>query len=249
MSVITTETNRPFYMVFSSRALESIADLIEEYYEKVQEAHPKLVLKKFCLSVPDKFKNQQTTRTILVIDERVFELLKKSENDIDEFKIEKLQLKKHFYPNKEHFEVPGFYIPLPKNILLSVCQNHIMERMSTLREYGFWNKTDYTIKFPNIDRSGNKHDGKAFVYFNGFEQSRLEDIVLTRLFINNTKWPETNQEVHCYWRRTQEAFGKKNTEGESEYIEATSNGGEKEASKEEDTWVTKVKGSLKTEKK
>ncbi|HLX54949.1 MAG TPA: hypothetical protein VKR58_13470, partial [Aquella sp.] len=65
-----------------------------------------------------------------------------------------------------------------------------------------------TLTFPKKDREGNKHNGIAFIYFNNLIETRLDDIVLTRLFINYTKWPDTNQEVHCYWRKPHNALGK-----------------------------------------
>lgn len=241
---MATETHRQFYIVFSSRALDSIESLIESYYDKIRDGSSRVELKEFSLLVPDKFKNQQTTRTFVVIDERVFDLLKKSENEIDEFKIEKLQMKKHFYPHEERFELPSLYISLPKNLSLSVVQDHMIERMSTLRSYGIWNKSDYTIYIPKIDRAGNNHSGIAFIYFNGFEEIRLDDIVLSRLFINNTKWPGTNQEVHCFWKRTKEALNHNKDDTESEYtLEGEKTKSEEE--QEDNTWVTKVKKSIK----
>ena len=67
----------------------------------------------------------------------------------------------------------------------------------------------------NLDRMNDKHNGIAFIYFNGLEESRLDDIVLTRLFINNTKWPDTNMEVRCYWSRTKESMQKNAAEKQS----------------------------------
>lgn len=193
MSVST----RPFYIIFSSRTLENLGTLIEDYYSKIDAKD----LKDFCLLVPDKFKNQPTLRTIVVLDERVYELLKEKENEIDEFKIEKLQLKKHFYPNQDKAETKNFYIPLPMNLPLSACQQHLIERMTSLREYGIWNKKDYNIYIPKMDRIKDTHKGTAYIYFNEVPEDRLDDIVLSRLFINNTKWPGKNQEVHCFWTR------------------------------------------------
>lgn len=246
----TAETQRQFFVIFSSRALDSIDDLIRTFYDKVRESHPKANLKEFCLSVPDKFKNQQTKRTFVVIDELVAEALKKAEDEIDEFTIQKLQMKKHFYPNTDRSEVPAFYIALPKNLSLSVCQTHLIDRMTALRSYGIWNKNDYNIYIPQSDRVGNKHSGTAFIYFNGFEESRLDDIVLSRLFVNNTKWQGTNLEVHCHWRQTKEGLAKRSeaaaaatTENESEYT--SNDASNQESPKEDDNWVTKVKGSLK----
>ena len=198
------ETSRQFYIVFSSRTLESIGNLIESYYEKVIDKDPNVKLKDFCLMVPDKFRQQATMRTIVVIDEKVFTLLKEDESDIDAFKIEKLQLKKHFYPNTEHHETANLYIILPQFLDLTACQDHLIERMTALRNYGVWTKSDYTIHVPKIDRIGSSHNGVAFIYFNKLQESRLDDIILTRLFINNTKWPKTNHEVHCYWSKTKE---------------------------------------------
>lgn len=249
---MTSDTHRQFYIIFSSRALDSLETVIENYYTKVSNEYPKVTLKQLALLVPDKFKSLQTIRTITVIDERVFDFLKKAENEIDEFKIEKLQMKKHFYPNKERSDLPSLYIKLPKNLSLTVVQDHLIERMSTLRSYGIWNKNDYNIYFPQIDRAGNNHGGKAYIYFNGFEEVRLDDIVLTRIFINNTKWPKTNLEVHCHWRRPREALSRgKSDNNESEYTTEVDKSEKVEdktslnETKEEDTWVSKVKNSLK----
>lgn len=198
------ETSRQFYIIFSSRTLESIGNLIQSYYEKVCSDDPDIKLKEFCLMVPDKFRQDETMRTIVVIDEKVFSLLKRCESDIDAFKIEKLQLKKHFFPNKDHHETANLYIILPKFLSLTLCQDHLMERMTALRNYGIWNKTDYTIHVPNIDRGSATHNGVAFIYFNKLQETRLDDIILTRLFINNTKWPNSNHSVHCYWSKTKE---------------------------------------------
>ena len=200
------ETQRPFYMIFSSRSLENITDLIENFYSKVRHVDPDSDLNEFRLAVPDKFNNQQTMRTIVVIDPKVFELLKESEDDLDEFKIEKLKMKKHFYPNVSRKEEPNLYISLPKTVTLTICQSHLIERMTSLRDYGIWTKTDYKIHIPKLDRLKDTHNGVAFIYFNKLGETRLDDIVLSRLFVNNTKWPDTNLEVHCYWSKTKESF-------------------------------------------
>jgi hypothetical protein len=205
-------------MIFSSRSLDNIGELIESYYEKVRNDNPELELGEFCLSVPDKFDNHQTRRTIVTIDDNVYQLLKEFEHDLDEFQISKLKMKKHFYPNTERHEVPSLYISLPKNISLTACQNHLIERMTSLRGYGIWKKENYKIHIPRSDRLKDTHNGVAFIYFNQLEETRLDDIVLSRLFINNTKWPESNLEVHCYWSKTKEFFDKqkqKEAEGTS----------------------------------
>ena len=198
---VEEETNRPFYIIFSNRALENIGDLIESYYERYQSEYPEEVLKKFCLLVPDKFNHEITTRSIVVIDDKIFQFLKESEDNIDDFKIVRLKQKLHFYPNVNRGELPSLYIMLDKNVSLSDCQKHLYERMSCLREYGIWTLKDYHIDIPGSNRSSNTHKGTACIYFNKLEETRLNDIALTRLFINNTKWIETNQEVHCHWVR------------------------------------------------
>lgn len=204
------ETNRPFYMVFSSRTDENLKQLINRYYESYSSRIDDQ-LNEFSLMVPDKYQGKPTLRTIIVIDEKIYALLKNDEDDIDSFKIVKLQLKPHFYPKAAENEIADLFIPLPKFIRLTVCQDHILNRMSAIRKYGIWNKNDYTISFPRANRAEDKHNGTAFIYFKDLKQSRLNDIVLTRLFIHNTKWPETNHDVTCFWRRD-----KKTSEGESD---------------------------------
>lgn len=195
------ETNRQFYVIFSSRTEKSLTELITSYYEKVQKENVGLKLKKFSLLVPDKFKGRPTNRTFAVIDENIFESLKEEEEDIDAFKIEKLQMRPHFYPKPDENETADLFIMLPQFITLTDCQQYIMDRMRDIREYKIWNKSDYAIHIPQANRIEDKHAGKALIYFKGLQESRLHDIILTRLFINDTKWPGHNHEVRCFWRR------------------------------------------------
>ena len=197
------ETTRPFYVVFSSRSMENISTLISDYELEVKESFgPDLELYKFSLLVPDKFHKQQTMRTFVVVDPNVFDSLKSDEKNIPNFRIEKLQMKKHFYPNKDYSELPNLYISLPSFLSLTQCQTHLIERMASLMKLGMWDKSDYTINFPRIDRIGDSHKNVAFILFK--DPQRLDDIMLTKLFINNTKWPDTNHEVHCFWSKTKE---------------------------------------------
>jgi len=198
------ETNRQFYVVFSSRSMDSIHSLITEHEDYLNEDQEKeRSIEKCSLLVPDKFHNQQTMRSICVIDPLVFDELKNSEDNIPDFKIEKLQMKKHFYPNEKFGELPNLYLILPTFLDLTAVQHHLIERMSSLMRLGIWNKNDYSIHLPNIDRVGNRHNGSAHILFK--DNTRRDDIMLTKLFINNTKWPGTNHEVRCYWSKTKEA--------------------------------------------
>ena len=197
---MASETTRPFFIVFSTRTLENLSSLINSYYKEFEGGD----VHEFSLLVPDKFKGEQTNRTVVVLDEAVFKLMKNDEKHLDNFQIQRLQLKKHFYPNEERAETPNFYIKLPKNLSLTKCQSHLLERMTSLRKLGLWEKNDYHVKFPNMDRLQDKHSGTAYIYFKDTklaEDGTIDDVVLSRIYINNTKWPETSQEVHCFWAR------------------------------------------------
>lgn len=205
-----TETDRPFYIIFSNRTLSNISELINDYYEKCKPEYEDL--RNFCLIVPDKFNGNITNRTIVVIDERIFDALKNNEHDLDNFNIQKLQYRKHFYPNAEKKDTYNLHVKLPKNLSLNACQTHLMERMTCLRTFQIWNKSDYTIYYPNMNRDQNKHEGSAYIYFNNIKEEKHNDVVLTRIFINNTKWPETALDVACMWARTKEDREKNSTQ-------------------------------------
>lgn len=193
------ETERPFFIVFSKRTPENITTVINEYYDEVLKTHD--VPCDFNLIVPDKFMGEVTERTVVVIDPLVYEALKRDEESIDNFRIQRFQLRKHFYPNKQNGDTHNFYIKVPKNLSLTKCQGHLMERMTALLRMGIWTKDDYKIHFNDMDRMADKHSGTAYIYFNHLPDNKLEDVVLSRVFINNTKWPETGQEVRCIWAR------------------------------------------------
>ena len=207
-----TETKRPFFIIFSIRTLENLSNLINKYYDIAKEERDEELddLDDFSLLVPDKFKGEQTERTIAVLDEEVFKLLKDDEKSLDNFKIERLQLRKHFYPNQRHNETHNFYINLPKNLSLTQCQTHLIERMSSLRKLKLWEKNDYKLVFPEMNRDQDKHSGIAHIYFNKIAENNLEDNVLSKIYINYTKWPGTTLEVHCYWFRPKD--GSKSSE-------------------------------------
>ena len=206
----------PFYMIFSSRTIDDLSALIKEHYDKVsKETNEKL--KPSALIVPDKFKNQPTFRTIVVIDEKVYESLKEDESNIEEFKIDNLRMKKHFYPKAMKNETYNFYLSLPQNLTLEACQKHLMERLNALRTYKIWDsKDDYKINIHSMDRLKNTHGGKAYIHFTANDDN-LDKIVLTRLFINDTKWPGTNLDVNCYWarKRTEESKDANNKQTDS----------------------------------
>ena len=198
-SQIDTETNCPFFIIFSDRTLSNISELVNEYHKKcaVENEH----LHDFSLTVPEKFNGNPTNRTIVVMDELVFEALKGEESNIDNFNIHRLQYKKHFYPHSDKNETYNLFVNLPKNLTLSQCQSHLIERMTSLRKLGLWSKDDYKIVFPKMNRTEDKHSGSAYIYFNEIKEDKHHHVILTRIFINNTKWPGTTHDVHCMWVR------------------------------------------------
>ena len=196
---IDKETDRPFFIIFSNRTLNNISELITKYQENCANENENL--DNFSLIVPDKFNGNATNRTIVVMDELLFDALKKDEHSIDNFNIQRLQYRKHFYPNKTKNEVYNLYINLPKNLTLSECQVHLMERMTCLRTIGLWDKMNYTIVYPKMNRLEDKHAGFAYIYFKEIKEEKQNDVALTRIFINNTKWPGTTQDVSCMWVR------------------------------------------------
>ena len=196
------ETTRPFFIIFSNRTLENLTNLINKYYDKYIDFNGESNLIRLSLLTPDKFKGEATDRTITVMDEKIFQSLKEDEVDLDNFQIERFQIRQHFHPNKSRGDSTNFYLPLPKNLSLTTCQTHILERMESLRTIGLWKKNDYSIKFPSINRLEDKNMEGAYIYFNKLtNQDSINDVILSRIYINNTKWPETNQEVHCFWAR------------------------------------------------
>lgn len=229
------ETNYPFYMIFSSRTPENLTDLINDYYSKNDNSHAargadkkENDLQQFHLCVPDKFKGQSTSRTIISIDPAIFEALKTDEEFLSNFKIEKFQMRPHFYPNEKYAENYNFYIRLPKNLTLTKCQNHLIERMSSLSKLGMFTKNDYVIRYPNMNRIQDKHNGHAYIYFNNLKPENRDRVALSRVFINNTKWIETNQEVHCHWVRNKSQTDKIQDEKGNDVIEVITSKKEKD---------------------
>ena len=196
-------TDRNFYIVMSSRGIPSIESIIRSAYEKVEESN----LKPFCHISPYGNRNYnpitekrvQNFMTLVVCDSKVYDHLKEDEHNIDEFKINKLIIKSGLHPNVTRSESSNLYIRCPLNLTLSSCQNHLMQRMSFLRTYGLWDKNEYRIIFPKMDRFKDKHNGHAKLFFNC--ENKIEDIILTKLFIYGTKWPDTNLNVNCSWHK------------------------------------------------
>lgn len=196
------QTDRPFFIVFSTRTPDNIAALIQEYYDRAFDESDNSMVK-HSLNVVEKYKGKQTSRTLVVIDKKVYDLLKVDEDELQDFKIHRLEMRPHYFPRKSNNDTNNLFVRVPHNLDLSTCQRYLLDRMDEFKNvFGF--KIKYSIVFPGYDRQFNKHGGKAYINFEVEDPSDevLADIALCRLFINNTLWTDSGQEVHCMWAQT-----------------------------------------------
>lgn len=197
---VTDKPARPFYAIQSSLAVVALTSIIKDQYAKYLEKNGKQDLLPVCLMTSEFRDGLEKNVTISVFDPKIYRFIKENAEEILEFKIQEYTLHKSKAPGEGM--TYNFFIPFPHFLSLDQCQSHLLGCLKNMILYGLLTQKDYKIIYPHSNRSDNTHGGCCYVQFE--DNVDKEVIMLTRIFINGTKWNQDSP-VQCKWCKPRES--------------------------------------------
>lgn len=201
----------------------------------------------------DRFKGQETNRTIVLLEKSLFNFAEKKRSEWQrqrvDFKLTEYELRPHNFPKEGYTR--NFYIPLPEQIPGDEARAQLQNKIDVLVSFGMFGKDEVPrLKIPLKSRETGDHRGQAFITF--ARETSDQTVALARVLLSDTRLYTSEHDyelMKCFWAKHKEQRkeqGKKEQKGKK-VPQKKSQG--KKAPPKKGLVKTGTKGVSKTEKK